>query len=110
MLSVADRLNTNTARLISAAINTTKATAPTMDRVGNVRGTLSQFTHQRQTNQLGASITGVSSTTAGISPRRGASNRTRTVPKMKPIRKTTRAQGAAAAVAMPIGSTSARFG
>jgi len=38
--------------------HTTKATAPMTDRTRTVRGTPSRSTHQRQTNELAASIMG----------------------------------------------------
>src|SRR5216684_39350 len=47
-----------------------KATKPISDRAGIVRLKWSRSTHQRQTNQLAASIMGTSAITAVVSPRR----------------------------------------
>src|SRR5271155_1507915 len=69
-------------------LSPTNATKPINDRAGTVRVTLSRSTHQRQTNQLAASMMGASTMTAVVSPRRGTSDRTRMVPRIKPMRKT----------------------
>jgi hypothetical protein len=73
----------------SADISTENATKPINDRAGTLRLTSSRSTRQRQTNQLAVRIMGASTTTAALSPKRGASSRTRMVTRIKPIRKTT---------------------
>jgi len=72
----------------STDISTRNAAKPISDRAETVRLTSSRSTHHRQTNQLAARITGASTMTAIVSPRRGASSRTRMVPRINPITKT----------------------
>jgi hypothetical protein len=71
---------------ISADISAINATEPINDRAGTARPTSRRPTHQRQTNQLAVRIMGASTMTAIVSPRRGASSRTRMVPRINPIK------------------------
>jgi hypothetical protein len=84
---IPDRSTEHGTNPTSADINTKNATKLSNARAVTFRPASSRSTHQRQTNQLAASIIGASMMTAAVSPRRGATSRTRMVPRMEPITK-----------------------
>src|SRR5438105_12581752 len=67
----------STERRTQPDLSTRNATKPINNRAGTVRATSSRCTHQQQANQLATSIIGTSTMTAVVSPKRGASSRTR---------------------------------
>jgi hypothetical protein len=70
------------------AISRMNATAPMSARASVLGATTNPCKHQPQAPQLAVSMTGVSSSTATVSPRRGATRRTRMVPRPNPNRNT----------------------